>query len=357
MTDADLDAAVAAGVIGGSDADRLRRFLAERAHSGATHSGPAIEPDEENLRFITSFNDIFVTMGLGLFLGALAYFGVSVGGSSFAGPAIVAGASWVLAEFFTRQRRMALPSITLLVIFATSVFLAFAALFGVFDPRGSSLDSSDAVAILWGAAASLLTLGAIWLHWRRFRVPITVAAGAAALSGAVLLTVAAIVPDQLERNLNLVILLCGLAIFALAMRFDMSDVARVTRRSDVAFWLHLLAAPMIVHPLIRPFAGVSDMGAANAAMVLAVFLALAVVAVLVDRRAILVSGLSYAGYAFGVLLSQSGISGATVPVTLLVLGAFVLLLSAGWRPLRQRALRLLPPSLRSRVPGGAADFR
>jgi hypothetical protein len=30
------------------------------------------------------------------------------------------------------------------------------------------------------------------------------------------------------------------------MWWDSSDRARLTRRSDVAFWLHLLAAPMIV---------------------------------------------------------------------------------------------------------------
>src|SRR2546430_3225670 len=37
--------------------------------------------------------------------------------------------------------------------------------------------------------------------------------------------------------------------FLFAMWWDGSDRARLTRRSDVAFWLHLLAAPMIVHPV------------------------------------------------------------------------------------------------------------
>ena len=45
------------------------------------------------------------------------------------------------------------------------------------------------------------------------------------------------------------LLLCGLAVFALAMRFDLSDPKRQTRRTDIAFWLHMLAAPLIVHPL------------------------------------------------------------------------------------------------------------
>ena len=67
---------------------------------------------------------------------------------------------------------------------------------------------------------------------------------------------------------------------------------------------------------------------------MAVFLALSFVAVLIDRRALLVSGLAYAGVAFWTLISQVGLSDMTTPLTLLVLGAFVLLLSAGWRPLR-----------------------
>src|SRR5438874_3733945 len=35
-----------------------------------------------------------------------------------------------------------------------------------------------------------------------------------------------------------------------AMAFDASDRERATRRADCAFWLHLLAAPLIVHSLI-----------------------------------------------------------------------------------------------------------
>ena len=37
----------------------------------------------------------------------------------------------------------------------------------------------------------------------------------------------------------------GLGVFAFAMRWDLQDPERITRRSDVAFWLHLAAAPLI----------------------------------------------------------------------------------------------------------------
>ena len=45
------------------------------------------------------------------------------------------------------------------------------------------------------------------------------------------------------------VLLLGVGVFLFAMWWDASDRARLTRRSDVAFWLHLLAAPMIAHPI------------------------------------------------------------------------------------------------------------
>ena len=49
--------------------------------------------------------------------------------------------------------------------------------------------------------------------------------------------------------------------------------------------------------------------------------------------------------AFGALIQRSGIEEQTAPATLLALGVFVLAISAGWRPLRHAALRLLPAGL------------
>ena len=94
----------------------------------------------------------------------------------------------------------------------------------------------------------------------------------------------------------------GLAIFALAMWFDSSDLKRQTRRTDIAFWLHLLAAPIIVHPILLSVTG-SDAPLGAALQVILVFVCLAVVALVVDRRAILVSSLSYLAYAAGKIIT------------------------------------------------------
>lgn len=336
-----LEAAIAAGVIDRATADRLEPFLARNGAPTDT-----VDPDDEKLRLVTGFNDIFVTIGVLLFLGALYFL---LGGLGFAAAFAVAAASWMLAEYFTARRRMALPSIVLLVIFVGSVFAGVLSLFHA-SHRGNLADLAPVDVTPLNLLLAALAAGlAALLHWRRFHVPITVAAGVAALAGTLLALCQMQAPDLLARHPVAVFLPIGLAIFALAMWFDTSDLKRQTRRTDIAFWLHLLAAPIIVHPILL---SVSDDSAplTAALQVVAVFICLAVVALVVDRRAILVSSLLYLAYAAGTLIAAAGIGNASGAVSALAVGAIVLLLSAAWRPLRRTFIRLLPESLQARLP-------
>jgi len=316
-------------------------------------------PDDEQLRFISGFGDIFVTIGLAMFLGAIGYFAQQAGGKLGMWIAI-AVAAWLLAEFFTLRRRMALPSIVLLIVFAFAVFMAASTYLGAGLVRPASYYAPSLTVNLLGldrdqptilAAAAFLTVLLTAAHYWRFRVPITIAAGCGALTGTVIGLVYGVAPQLSPVAHNAVILVCGLAIFALAMRFDMADPERLTRRTDIAFWLHLLAAPLIVHSLIKQMmAGASNLSPGSAIAIMVVFLSLSFVAVLIDRRAMLVSGLSYAGIAFWTLIRQAGFSDMTTPSTILALGAFVLLLSAGWRPLRAGILNSVPYGLTRKLP-------
>ena len=314
--------------------------------------------DDEALRFVTGFADIFVTIGIVLFLGALAVI-MDAGTGSTPMLAGLAACAWLLAEFFTGRRRMALPSIALLVAFVGAVFVLSAQVGAAVLPSGSGTGRSSLLGIvplddLPLGLAALVTVGMAAMHYARFRVPITVAAGAAALCVLAVTSVVGLVPNVDETALNVVLFACGLAVFALAMRFDMADPERLTRRTDIAFWLHLLAAPLIVHPLIRGFLHGLDNRLTNGAAVgiLVVFVALGLLAVVIDRRAILVSGLVYAGIAGGTLIRTFGIAanGNLLPTVLLALGAFILLVSAGWQPLRRAILRRLPLPLARRLP-------
>lgn len=344
-----LATALARGVISPAQLDALQAIATEHAPgmsaAGATAAGPGAPQDDEKLRFITGFGDIFVTIGLAMFLGGLSYMGGGLKLGSTA--ALVAVASWLLAEYFTLRQRMALPSIVLLVVYAASVYLALASALTGAGNLSALGRSSDTLA---AALAGMGTCGAVGLHYWRFRVPITPAAGAAALVLTVLSLAKALAPITFAAIVGLLQIGCGLAVFALAMGFDLSDPRRRTRRTDIAFWLHMLAAPLIVHPLLGPFATEARVGDGGAAgPILAVFAALAVVAILVDWRALLVSGLTSAGIAFGALVRSAGMT-SSVPLTLLALGAFVLLLSAAWHPLRRAILSLLPRWLAARLP-------
>jgi hypothetical protein len=371
ISDEVLDLAVAREVITSDQAQALRGLAQEHLPAPPLPSPlPPPTPatlgvgdvqtdpqDDEALRFVTSFADIFVSLGLALFFGSSAYLIDSAVGATgmWTGLAVL---SWIVAEFFSRRRRLALPSIILLGLFAASVFMATSGLISDLNPDAPLNwwhPASPQDWILTHAAslalAGLATAALTGLHYLRFRVPITIAAMAAAGIATVFGLVYWLIPDVSVPAFNGMLLVAGMLVFISAMRFDMSDLQRLTRRTDIAFWLHLLAAPLIVHPLIATIRqNGAEFDTHAAVVILAIFLGLGVVSLIIDRRALLVSGLTYAGIAFGTLLQKSGFAGNTPAATLLALGMFILLLSALWRPLRQVVLKLLPAALVMRLP-------
>lgn len=337
----DLDAAVEAGVL--DDATRRRLLLFADARTGA-----AADPDSERFRLLTGFNDIFVSLACLLLLGSL----VALLPGALAAAAIVM-ASWLLAEYFTRRRRMALPSILLLLAFVGGVFALLVLVLTSGDYLGTAFQQmrmQGMTAALWApvAVSGAGAVAAAVVHWRRFRVPITLAAGAAAVAIAGLGLVGMVAP--MRSVLLLSTLLLGLAIFAVAMRYDMRDRARISRDTDIAFWLHLLAAPMIVHPVFV-LSGLSDAAGsiAGAAAVLAVYAALTLVALAIDRRALLVSALLYVLWALQGLF-EAGRVAAGFGLTALILGSFLVMLSAAWGGLRRRLVARLPAAWASALP-------
>lgn len=349
----DLEAAVAAGALSRADAQALRNYVA------AARQSPAV--DEEHFRLITGFNDFFVSIAAAILLFAVAWIGNEIpphvdgnGPSPFAG-LFVAGAAWGLAEFFTRQRRMALPSILLLLAFVGGVFGTV--LFGLFSAIDmDSVNDDEAIGGLIVAASAAVAAGGAWLHWRRFHVPITVAAGAAAGAGMVLGLLASIVRDSAAMDDILLFgaLILGIGVFVLAMRWDASDPRRETRRSDVAFWLHLLAAPLIVHPIFS-LLGLSDGNASvgEAVVVLIVYVVLGLAALAVDRRALLVSALAYVLFAMSALFREAGAVELSIAFTALVIGSALLLLSAFWHNVRAAIVTNLPGTMQARLPARA----
>ena len=337
-SESDLESAVAAGVLS------PQAVTALRTHVSAQRSTTMV--DEEDFRLLSGFNDIFVAIAGVLLLVGGAWLGGEI--HPAIGGAVVAALSWGLAEYFTRIRRMALPSIVFLLSFVGGVFSMLVT--AILGEGGLETGDSAGAAIVAGCAA--IAAGAAWLHWRRFHVPITVAAGAAALVGVILsLLLAAVGDEQIERIVYAALFVLGLGVFAFAMRWDMTDPARTTRRSDVAFWLHLLAAPMIAHSIFAMLGMLEgEPGVSKALVVVALYVAMGLVALAVDRRALLVSALGYVIYAIIALFREFGAISLNVALAAFVIGSALLLLSAFWHGARRSVLGLLPASIGARLP-------
>ena len=321
----DLESAIEAKVFNKEDVAAFRRHVAQRKGM------PAV--DEEHFRLVTGFNDIFVVIACMLLLASVAWIGSTL--APWMASVSITITAWALAEFFVRKRRMALPAIVLLLAFVGGAFTTGPMLLG---------QASESVIL-----GSIIAAIAAWLHWRRFQVPITVAAGAAAVAGIAMATLFYAFPEAVTWA-HLIAFIAGIVIFTLAIHWDARDTTRQTRKSDVAFWLHLLAAPLLVHPIFTSldvFGGQTSLG--QAIPVLALYVVIALISLLIDRRALMVSALGYVLYAFSSLLELYGLVSLSFAITALVIGIALLLLSAYWHPCRHFILNYVPEAVQKRL--------
>lgn len=326
-TDEDLNSAVETGIFTGESVVQFRSHIAEQKNTLAV--------DEENFRLITGFNDIFVVIASGLLLVSIAWLGVNM--SPVAGALAFSVASWGLAEFFVLKRRMALPAIALLLSFLAGIFAAPIAFVGY---------GSETALVVSG----ILTSIAARLHWMRFKVPITVAAGTLAVLACVLASIVVLYPLATTWMLPM-LFFGGIATFSLAMYWDASDRMRQTRHSDVAFWLHLVSAPMIVHPIFASLGILEGFTSYYTSfIVIALYIGLGIISIAVDRRAIMVSALGYVIYAFSSLLENYGMVSYSFAITGICIGATLLTLSAFWHSSREQILKLIPGSIQTHLP-------
>lgn len=329
-SDDDIASAIKAGIFTKETAHAFRNHIA------GDNSAPAV--DEESFRLITGFNDIFVVIASLLLLTSVTWIGSSV--NLLLGVALQTVTTWGLAEFFTRKRRMALPSILLLLAFVGGVLVTGTLL----------LQAVGFTANISIGGPSMIAALAAWLHWIRFKVPITVAAGTGVLVAGIMFLILASVPEA-RQWLMAITFVAGIIVFCLAMIWDSADTLRQTRRSDVAFWLHLIAAPLIVHPIFATLNIFdSQIGMWQAAAVTALYIVLAIISISIDRRALMVSALIYVLYVFNTVLEQYGVVSLGFAFTAFIIGSGLLLLSAFWHRCRKNIIVHYPVNIQKRLP-------
>jgi hypothetical protein len=346
--DADLDAAVAQGIVTDGQAAAPRTLVARRANANA-----AAGADEERFRFMRGFNDFFLASGVLLFGSGAVFFA----GTAAVANVLAAAIMWALAELLVARLRLVLPGLLLVAFFAYFVALALPLWSWVSEPYWAHRPFIDTV-FGWGDPAvgcgrGLLVALAGLAFFARFRFPFALLAVAGGPVIAVM-ALSPLYPGWLDAHA--VLLVCGLLVFAAAMAFDVSDRERATRRADCAFWLHLLAAPLIVHSLVWLAAG-RDVNAFQAmtghlaATIVAIVVVLALVAVVIDRRALLVSTLTYLGIVIASALKAASVDQNKIFfATLLALGAMVLIIGVAWLPLRGALMTLVPARAALRLP-------
>ena len=378
-----LDRAVSDGIIESSQRQALLELAGgDIQPSSGRDEDPTAASIDEQVRLVGGGNDIFVTVGIVLlFSGALFALQAVLPADSGMLAAILAIASWGVAEIVTRQKRMRLSSTLLALLFCAS---AVALLVDIIRSQFALPAEFNAISLFALREKALpigLTLAggviaAAAVYFARFRVPVLAAIVAIAATGFTFLAgtliyydrmvggaIAAPAPDQLAQVLSgalVVPLACGLVIFATAVLLDLRDRERQTVWSDCAFWLHVVSAPLLVHPLFILATGQDVLAGRiepelSARILLGLMMATFVlVALAIDRRSLLAPTLAYFG-SVGIYYLVNGAANTTgVPpfaLILLSIGAIVILFGAGWQRIRRLIIRpLLPTSLLNRLP-------
>jgi hypothetical protein len=366
-----LDDAAREGLVPGDATAKLGEFLLGRGVGvGAPVSAAAIdgsgldtprasEPastveESEAPRFIRGFHDILITIGI--IVGLLGLGGLA---TVYA----VIPAAIILAEILVRRQRLALPAVTLTVAFGLATGLGL-----FFQWDDFTVGREDWIPAVVMAAISVAT----FLFYWRYKVPLALAAGLVTLFATAVYVAGLLTPiltgdkDIFDRHPLLLALYLGafaLIVFSIALKFDFADRNRATRRSDVAFWMHLAAAPAILYTIMAlVYLGgdriwfSTETTVAQAFAVVGAVALLMLIGIVLDRRAFVTSGLLSFGYAFKVLLDQGGFqrfftnTQTMVFVTLLAIGIIVLALGIGWQPLRRVIVSNLPDGLQRLLP-------
>ena len=135
------------------------------------------------------------------------------------------------------------------------------------------------------------------------------------------------------------------------MRWDSADLERITYQSDVAFWLHLASAPLLVHPLFSALGvteGNNDITSSIAIIFLYILIIL--VSLIINRRAFMVSSLIYVMVALTQLFNQYGMVDNGLAYVGIIIGCSLLLLSGFWHGARKILVIRLPKSIQQKIP-------
>ena len=315
--------------------------------------------DSEMPRFVRGFHDVLITIGV-----LTGVFGIWGFGGAYSAIVIIL----ILSELLVRRQRLALPAVVLTVLLCSAIVSVLNQHLMVAEPKSILWQfyfDYDALTAFLYVLPFPFILG---FYYRRYGVPLALAGavltGGSTILASVLLIMSAGMrqPHFFDHNPKILILMIfftAVAIFMRAVRMDFRDPQRLTRRSDVAFWLHLMTAPILLHATlalvfmndISVLWKYGDIDVLQSVIVLIIVASFMKIGLLLDRRAFVTSGLGSLAFAIWTLFERSDFTSINVYyVVLIVIGALVLGLGVGWPHIRRFMFRFIPVFISQKLP-------
>lgn len=346
VTPEDLRAAVAAGIMTEAQAASLAALSQSRAGRRA-----AMPAEDEPFEFFKGFSEIFVSIGLVILLSGVAAMLAWFGGEGLLifVPLLCALVAWWWATYFTLRRRMNLPSMVLALAFGSGLLISAVTFASMADlPYRVSVVGSFVI----GAVGM-----ALW--YRRFRLPFAMFILGLNVLGALYALTASV--DSLGGFVEgsrlagltslfdlrespafaLATLGFGIAAFLAGMWFDTRDPYRLGRHAATAFWCHMLAAPALVNTVALTLYNTG--GTTGILLLLAALAAIAVLALVIDRRSFLSAAIAYIALVIAWIIRGDGEADfGSWTFILILVGAIVTAVGTWWVPLRAALMGVLP---------------
>jgi hypothetical protein len=319
-----LQQAADKGIIQNTQVGPLLSFLLEE-------STDTTVTREEPLKFIRSFGDVFIAFGIGILVFSINMLGLSQ--YEYLLPIVI---FILIAEWLVRVRKLALPGMAILIAILFFVHRA--------------IDFDNEQSAIWTFALIAITS---LLFYLRYKMPFSLLP----LTGAVIAIAAILIGSRIFSE-PIIFSGLGIAVFSVAMWFDSQDTERRTHMSDSAFWLHLLASPLIVHGvMLTMLLGDHSLSqiVGKEFIIVFFFIGFLLLALLLDRRAMLISTQLYMIYALTQLVQGQFSSSQNVTIYILMgLGLFIIFFGTFWYRTRRLIFGFLSDSIFSRY---VPDFR
>jgi len=306
-----LNKAAQANIISPEQVEPLFQFIQdERPDDVSSHV--LAEHKDEPIKFVRSFGDVFITLGVVLLVMAISVANLST--YEYIIPIVVFVG---LAEWLVRVRKLVLPGMAVLLSIVYFVYKAI------------SFDNGNGTYI----GLSIICVTSL-LFYLRYKMPFSLFPLAVALVGLVITFIGF---DILENPL--IFSGFGLLIFVVAFWFDSRDTQRVSHLSDNAFWLYLLASPLIVHGvmislLFNDWQWIKSINVEL--LMISFFVIFFFISLLIDRRVMLVSTQMYMIYALSQIMQNNADNTQEAMIYVLVgLGLFVIYFGAYWYKTRR----------------------